>query len=114
MGIFSRDPGVSVKVLLLVFLVTPVMGLFGCKDRGTTGAGLFSLHCASCHPGGGNTVNPRRTLRRDALNAGGIRTPGDIVAKMRNPDAGMPRFSPAVIPDRDAELIAEYVLASFR
>lgn len=102
-----------ISPFILVLII--VVGFFGCKrTAGTNGAQLFSLHCASCHPSGGNTINPNKTLRRNSLYASNIRTPGDIVEKMRNPGAGMPRFSPAVIPDSEAALIAEHVLETFR
>jgi len=102
--------------VVTVFLIALVSAVSGCKGSGdgALGAELFSLHCASCHPNGGNTINPSKTLRPDDLRANNIRTPGDIVEKMRNPGAGMPRFTPAVIPDRDALRIAEHVLAGFR
>lgn len=103
----------SLVPLLLITLTTIASGCTGSGDR-ASGAELFALHCASCHPDGGNTINPSRTLRRDVLRANNIVTPGDIVERIRKPGPGMPRFSPAVIPDRDALRIAEHVLASFR
>jgi len=102
------------RFIPLVLLALATM-TSGCKGSGqASGAQLFALHCASCHPEGGNTINPAKTLRRDALRANNITTPGDIVERMRKPGPGMPRFSPAVIPDRDAQRIAEHVLSSFR
>jgi len=98
--------------VLAVLLITLAAAVSGCT--GERGAQLFSLHCASCHPNGGNTINPLKTLRPDVLRANNIRTPADIVEKMRNPGTGMPRFTPAVIPDRDALRIAEHILAGFR
>jgi cytochrome c6 len=99
--------------LILIALASIASGCKGSGDR-ASGAELYALHCASCHPGGENTITPSKTLRRDALRASNINTPGDVVERMRNPGPGMPKFSPAVIPDRDALRIAEYVLASFR
>lgn len=98
--------------MVLIALAASASGCTGSSR--TSGEQLFALHCASCHPDGGNTINPSRTLRQPDLRANDISTPGDIVAKMRNPGPGMPRFSPAVIPDRDALRIAEHILASFR
>jgi cytochrome c6 len=102
-----------VPAALLVTVAAVVSGCTG-DGGGTSGAALFSLHCASCHPNGGNTVNPLKTLRPADLRVNNIRTPADIVEKIRNPGAGMPRFTTAVIPDREAMRIAEYVLAGFR
>lgn len=102
--------------VLAVLLITLAAAVSGCTgERGEqSGAQLFSLHCASCHPNGGNTINPLKTLRKDNLRANNIRTPADIVEKMRNPGTGMPRFTPAVIPDREALRIAEHILTGFR
>jgi len=102
-----------VPAVLLIMLAAAVSGCTGGGER-ASGAQLFSLHCSSCHPNGGNTINPSKTLRPDNLRANNIRTPADIVEKMRNPGQGMPRFTPAVIPDRDALRIAKHILAGFR
>lgn len=85
----------------------------GCKCYDASPADLFSLHCAACHPSGGNTINPMRTLHTKDLNANNIRTPEDIVEKIRNPGTGMPRFSNAVITRKDALRIGEYILATY-
>jgi len=78
------------------------------------GAGLFKERCAPCHPDGGNTINPKKTLHAGVLADHGIRDARGIVKVMRTPGPGMPPFDPSVIPDADATLIAEYVLATFR
>lgn len=80
---------------------------------GNGGAALFQQHCAVCHPGGKNIINPEKPLDRKALTANGITTPEDIVALTRNPGPGMTPFSPQVLPDKEARQIAEYILATF-
>jgi cytochrome c6 len=103
-------------VFLFVVAIIITLTVAGCNDRLDTQAGgeLFSLHCASCHPGGANTVTPAKTLRAANLKASEITTPEDIVEKMRNPGPGMPKFTDAVIPEKKALQIAKYVLTSFR
>ncbi|MRR35169.1 cytochrome C [bacterium] len=81
---------------------------------GQTGVALFATHCAGCHPNGGNTVNPAKTLSRAHREAGGIRTAGDVAAYIRNPGPGMPVFSEGMIPEADAVKIGEYVVMTFR
>ncbi len=89
--------------------------LAGCSPRsGLSGEEIFAQHCAGCHSEGGNTVNPRKTLHKKDLEADNIKTPGDIVSRMRNPGVGMPRFERNVITDRDAEKTAEYILSTFK
>ncbi|GFO62743.1 c-type cytochrome [Geomonas paludis] len=78
------------------------------------GAQLFKERCAPCHPDGGNVLNPKKTLHGGVLADNGITTPAGIVARMRAPGPGMTRFDQAAIPDADARLIAEYILATYR
>ncbi|WP_298269021.1 c-type cytochrome [Geobacter sp.] len=87
----------------------------GCsRDSGASGAALFAIHCAGCHPDGGNTVNPKKTLRAADRQANGIRTAGDVAALIRNPGPGMPVFTPGVIPAGEAKRIGTYVVTTFR
>jgi mono/diheme cytochrome c family protein len=79
-----------------------------------TGEELFKQMCAQCHPDGGNTVNPKKTLHRQSLEANNITKPEDIVKIMRNPGAGMNKFDEATLPEKDALTIAEYVLNAFQ
>ncbi|QXE89647.1 c-type cytochrome [Geomonas subterranea] len=78
------------------------------------GAQLFKVRCAPCHPDGGNVINPRKTLHGGVLADNGIASPSGIMNRMRNPGPGMTRFDQGTIPDSDARLIAEYILATYR
>ncbi len=89
--------------------------LAGCSPRsGESAAEIFAQHCAGCHPNGDNTVSPQKTLHRKDLEANNIKTPGDIVNRMRNPGTGMPRFTRNVITDKDAASVARYILSTFK
>jgi len=79
-----------------------------------TGEAMFKQNCAVCHPDGGNTIKPERTLHSKDLAARNITKPEDIVKIMRNPQPGMNKFDPATIPDKDATAIAQYVLDTFK
>lgn len=82
---------------------------------GLTGEQLFKQHCAVCHPDGGNTINPQKTLSAKGMaERSKITKPEDIVRVMRNPGPGMNKFDQATIPDSDAQKIGEYVLATFK
>ena len=78
-----------------------------------SGEALFKKHCAVCHPDGGNVIKPEKTLRKDAREARNIKTPEDIIAKMRNPGPGMNMFDKTTIPDNEARAIAEYILKTY-
>lgn len=79
-----------------------------------TGEQLFKQYCAVCHPDGGNTVNPKKTLHAKSLADSKITTPEDVEKVMRNPGPGMTKFDAATIPDQDAKLIGAYVLTTFK
>ncbi len=83
------------------------------KQQGPTGEELFLQNCSVCHRGGGNILNPEKTLRKEDLDEYGIKSPEDIIRIMRNPGPGMRAFDRAYIPDKDAEKIAEYILKTF-
>ncbi len=106
-----------VKLYMIVSLAAGLSLLYlaGCSPRsGESAEQIFAQHCAGCHPEGGNTLNPQKTLHRKDFEANNIKTPGDIVNKMRNPGPGMPRFSRNVITDHDAENVASYILSTFK
>lgn len=78
-----------------------------------TGEELFKQHCAVCHPDGGNTINPKKTLHRSNREENGIKTAEVLIKNMRNPGPGMTKFDEKSLPDTDAKAIAEYVLKTF-
>ncbi|MSM41591.1 MAG: c-type cytochrome [Geobacter sp.] len=77
------------------------------------GERLFLRFCSGCHPDGGNSRYPQKTLSRMVLKANGIVTVADVVALLRNPGEGMPRFDRQTVSDAEARAIAGYVLATF-
>lgn len=78
------------------------------------GEKLFKTHCASCHADGGNIINPAKPLKKASLEANGVKSWKDIVAKMRKPGPGMNTFSKKDVSDKDAKAIAEYVMKEFK
>lgn len=80
---------------------------------GRDGRNLFQQHCAVCHPGGGNIINPQKGLDRATLAANNIDTVGAIVAIMRQPGPGMTPFDEATLSEPDAALIAEFILQNY-
>lgn len=73
-------------------------------DRGEA---IFNEKCASCHPDGGNTMDPKETLK-------GIKNPNKIVKKIRKGGGGMPVFDSKAISDADAKLLANYIVKTFK
>lgn len=95
-------------------VVKPAGSATSTQDPIRDGESLFKQYCASCHPDGGNVSDPERSLYGSALKKNHISTPEDIVRIMRKPLSRMIRFDPSVLSDRDARLIAEYILKTFR
>jgi cytochrome c6 len=116
MRIVMRSLSLLAAALLLV--AVPALAQQETKGKakaaaGKTGEQLFKENCASCHPDGGNIVNPAKTLKKKDREANKIRTAADVVKTMRNPGPGMPAFDPKTIPDKDARKIGEYVIKTF-
>lgn len=105
------------KIVVLVVsagLVLFAAGLNAAEKKESTGAKLFQQYCAACHPNGGNIIKPALTLHKKDMEAHGVKTAKDIVAKMRNPGPGMTRFDVKTVSDKDANEIAKYILQAYR
>jgi len=72
-----------------------------------TGEELFKAKCAACHPNGGNIMKPKETLK-------GIKDAKKITAKIRKGGGGMTAFDAKAISDKEAKLIADYVIKTFK
>lgn len=103
---------ILITSLTAVFLFSCIVS--GIARGGSSGEVEFKQHCAVCHPDGGNIINPQKTLHRKNLEASNIKTPEDIIAKMRNPGPGMTKFDEKTISDEEARKIAEYILETFK
>lgn len=72
-----------------------------------SGESIFKAKCASCHPDGGNIINPKETLK-------GIKNTKKIITQVRKGGGGMPAFDAKAISDADAKLLADYILKTFK
>ncbi len=116
------------KVIMIAILISSVCVIstsLQAKDTSTeqTGESLFNRHCVSCHPNGGNILNPKKTLYTKDLQTNNIITAEDIVKKIRNPGplpthpqewAGMTMFDEKKISNESALKIADYILKTFK
>lgn len=71
------------------------------------GEAIFKAKCASCHPDGGNIINPKETLK-------GIKDPKKITSKIRKGGGGMTAFDAKAITDADAKAVADYIIKTFK
>jgi cytochrome c6 len=116
------------KVIMIAILISSVCVISAslqAKDTSTeqTGEALFIKNCASCHPNGGNILNPKKSLFKKDLEANNILKAEDIVRIIRNPGpapthpqewAGMTMFDEKKISNEDALKIADYILKTFK
>lgn len=84
------------------------------KGEKIDGAKEFQEHCAVCHPNGGNTINPKKTLSGKDLKANGVKTANDIIKLTRNPGPGMTKFDKKAVSDKEAKAIADYILKTYK
>lgn len=102
------------SVLGAVVCLFVMTGFAGEAKKEMSGEAEFKEHCAACHAGGGNIINPQKTLSKKDLEANGVKTEQDIIKKMRNPGPGMTAFDEKTIPDKEAKKIAQYIVKTFK
>jgi len=96
-------------IALLFFLAT----LFTFVDRPiaqdlTEGQEVFDNICSNCHLGGGNRMNPKRTLHMGALEKYGMNSM-EAIKKQVTRGNGMPSFE-SLLTAEQIESVAAYVL----
>lgn len=99
--------------LAMVLLVAFSKVTFAENTENNVGEKKFKALCAMCHPNGGNTINPKKTLHKADRESNNVKTADDIVRLMRNPGPGMTKFPEKYFPDDEARKIADYVLKTF-
>ncbi len=97
---------------LLSVLVALTITLFAPQLAMADGAGIFSANCAACHAGGGNLVNPERTLQQADLKSFLANYNSDhegaIVTQVTNGAGPMPSFKDVLTPSEITE-VASFV-----
>ena len=74
------------------------------------GTKVFANNCAACHMGGGNVVNPAKTLKLSDLEKYGMNAVEAIQTQVTNGKNAMPAFRGRLTAE-DIEAVATYVLA---
>ena len=75
---------------------------------------IFEAKCAACHSGGGNVLQPGKTLFRPALEKNGYSTVDSITELVRNGKGQMPKYQGAIpavsrLSDEDLAAVAQWV-----
>ena len=95
------------SMLMATVAVSVCMMSVAAFAAANSGEAIFKAKCASCHPDGGNIINPKETLK-------GIKDVKKITAKIRKGGGGMTAFDAKAISDADAKLVAEYIIKTFK
>jgi cytochrome c6 len=79
------------------------------------GGVLFEAKCAACHAGGGNVLNPGKSLSLNTLQKNGYGSEAAIVELTRNGKGQMPKYQGAIpkvsrMTDEELADVAAYVL----
>jgi cytochrome c6 len=103
-----------VKRLFSVLLLTLTIATFmfspvAIAADAAEGAKIFGANCAACHMGGGNMVNPAKTLKKDVLEQYEMASLAAITTQVTNGKAAMPSFKGKLTPEQ-IENVATYVL----
>jgi cytochrome c6 len=72
------------------------------------GMAVFNANCAACHAGGGNIIDPNKTLSKEHLDANGVNSAEAVLAQVTNGAGAMPPFGH--LPDADRAAVAQYVI----
>lgn len=93
-------------ILATLALSTSLLASAACAAP-APGEAVFKAKCASCHPDGGNIINPKETLK-------GIKDPKKITSKIRKGGGGMTAFDAKAVSDADAKAVADYIIKTFK
>lgn len=94
----------GMAIALYAFSATPVSA----ADT-DIGAKLFEIHCAGCHPQGGNIIRRGKTLKQSALQKNKVDTLEAIATLVSNGKNNMSAFKDRLSPD-DINDVSAYVL----
>lgn len=95
------------SVLCIIAALTTTIAAGTALAEQKSGEALFKEKCASCHPDGGNIMNPKEQIK-------GLKDSKKIVKKIRKGGGGMPSYDQKSITDADAKSVAEYIVKTFK
>jgi len=102
------------SITVSCFLLCSAYAVMVFAEPPIKGEAEFKKHCAACHADGGNIMNPTKTLSKSDREKSGIKTVKDLIKVMRKPTGQMIAFDKKTLPDKEAKLIAEYIIKKFK
>lgn len=100
----------AIALTLVLILFTTAFSRPALAGSLESGSKIFGANCAACHMGGGNMVNPQKTLKKDVLEKYAMASLEAIKTQVTNGKAAMPAFK-GRLSDEEIEDVASYVLA---
>jgi cytochrome c6 len=94
-------------IILATLVLATAMLTSAASAAPAGGEAIFKAKCASCHPDGGNIINPKETLK-------GMKDPKKITSKIRKGGGGMTAFDAKAVSDADAKAVADYIIKTFK
>jgi cytochrome c6 len=94
-------------IILATLVLSTALLTSAAFAAGAGGEAIFKAKCASCHPDGGNIMNPKETLK-------GMKSSKEIIRKVRKGGGGMTAFDAKAVSDADAKLVADYIIKTFK
>lgn len=94
-------------LLVCVFFATQQASFAADIENGEK---IFTANCSACHAGGNNVIMPEKTLKKEALEAYGMKSVDAITYQVTNGKNAMPAFG-GRLGDSDIEDVANYVLS---
>lgn len=70
---------------------------------------VFDKNCAACHKGGGNIMNPDKTLTKESLEANSANSVGAVKKIVSDGKAPMPAFK-STLDDAQIAEVAAFVI----
>ncbi|MBD2388593.1 cytochrome c6 PetJ [Cylindrospermum sp. FACHB-282] len=96
-------------VLVTLLLWTGAFTLSASAVDTTSGAQIFSVHCAGCHINGGNIIRRGKNLKKNALKKYGMDSLEAISAIVTNGKSNMSAYKNR-LSRQEIETVAAYVL----
>jgi len=76
------------------------------------GEKIFTANCSACHAGGNNVIMPEKTLKKDVLEANGMKSVDAITYQVTNGKNAMPKWA-GVLSDGDIAAVITYTRNSW-
>jgi cytochrome c6 len=104
-----KTQGLKYCVLLLMFGWLLVGSIVWADATSLDAAKLFEVHCAGCHPQGGNIIRRGKTLKLKALQANHVDTVDTIAQLIAAGKGNMTAFGDRLAAT-EIQVLSEYVL----